>query len=615
MKPTLFISYSRQQTPFVDRFVDHFEDQGYPIWLDYQRLVPAKPWMEQIQNGIKESDVFLLIVSKDSIASKNVEPEWRLALSLKKRILLIIFEACPLPVELQNCEWVDFRIWYGRSLKRLEMLIEASQAAVKSAAPQSGFKASIPFWLAMFLSVLVVIGSIPAWWTILVPYILVPLPWGIYKRNYILSRVTPVLLLLPLLTLFSASFFEKEGLFYSLQPFYIIVLYPTFLISWLLLLLLFTSSIQRRVLPQAARVQFANPLMVDVQDPRSIVFSVDHAPEDGRYAEDLTRRLEKFGHRLAADGEQAEASFVLISTYKQQTKYDPDHEAVYPIILQAVPEIEPALQRIQWIDFRAGARYVDKLAKLLPEPQRLLKALAVPPTGMQEIFPLAVNALQYFFAFTGMLGLGGLLLSSISLVTLIDGSVLAGERMIRLMLAAVNGVLLVITVLYSLRGVRSRRHGTAAIYPLIVLTVFQFIIQFTNVSIIAYFSMVDADLQKLLNSAALGSILTFLLFPVAFLILLPVLLFRWGELSRWFPRQKMGTADRLETLFLLHAPSGSWTLIFQILFHILMMALYFLVVVYIQVPEAAAALSTFALMFMIALLFRWLAVRTERKVP
>jgi hypothetical protein len=612
MKQSLFISYSRQQTPFVDRFVDHFEDQGYPIWLDYQRLIPARPWIEQIQSGIKESDVFLLIVSKDSIASKNVEPEWRMALQLNKRILLVIFEACPLPVELQNCEWVDFRSWYAGSLQRLKMLIAAPQAGGKSAAPQSGFKASVPFWLAMLLSVLVLIGSMPAWWTILVPYVLVPLPWGIYKRNYIFSRVVPILLLLPLFTTFSAAFFADGGLLQALQPLYTFLLYPTFLTSWSLLLLLFTPAIQRRVLPQAARVQFANPFRVDVQSPRSILFSIDHATEDVRYAEDLARGLEKYGHRFAADGEQAQASFVLISTYKKQTNHDPDREAVYPIILQAVDEIQPALQRIQWIDFRSGAKHIDKLARLLPEPQRLLKALAVPPTGMQEIFPLAVNVLQYFFAFTGMLGIGGLLISAISFATLIVRGDLGVEQVTRLTLAAVNGTLLVVAILYSLRGLRSRRHGTAALYPLIVLTVFQFIVQFVNVSIIAYSNMMDANLEKLLTSAAIGSILTFLIFPVALILILPILLFRWSELSRWFPRPNMHSADRFETLFLLCRLSNRWALIFQIIFHTLMILLYFLFMVYLQVPQAAGAFPTLALLFLIAVFFRWLAVRRSR---
>jgi hypothetical protein len=615
MKQKLFISYSRRQTPFVDRFADYFEDSGYPLWLDYQRLIPARPWLEQIEAGVAESDVVLLIVSKDSLASPNVEPEWRWALKLKKRIILVIFEATLLPLELQACEWVDFRSWYGKSLQRLKMLIDAPQAGVKSAAPQSGFKASIPFWLALFLSVIVAIGSIPAWWTILVPYILAPLPWGIYKRNYVFSRVIPMLLLLPIFTTFSATFFAEGGLLNAFQPLYKFLLYPTFFASWLLLLLLLTPAIQRRVLPQAARVQFANPLMVGMQTPRPMSFAIDHAPEDARYADDLAGGLEKFGHRRAPGGEHAEASFVLISTYKTQTTYDPDHQAVYPIILQATDGISTALQRIQWIDFRNGAKHIDKLARLLPEPQRLLKALAMAPTGMQEVFPLAVTALQYFFLFTGMIGLGGLLTSAVSFATLILRGDLGADQVPRLMLAAVNGVLLIGTILYSLRGLRSRRHGTAAIYPLGIMAIFQGMIYFTNVALIAYSDGTDQMLVNLLTSAAIGSILTFLVFPLAFLIALPFLLFRWNELSRWFPRRQGPPVDRLENLFLLYSPSNLRMLIFQFFFHISVLLLYFLVALTFHIADISQVLAYVIPMSLIALFLRWLAVRNTKALP
>lgn len=615
MKQKLFISYSRRQTPFVDRFADYLEDNGYPLWLDYQRLIPARPWLEQIEVGVAESDVVLLIVSKDSLASPNVEPEWRWALKLKKRIVLVIFEATPLPLELQACEWVDFRSWYGKSLQRLKMLIDAPQAQVKSAAPQSGFKASIPFWLALCLSVIVAIGSIPAWWTILVPYILAPLPWGIYKRNYVFSRVIPMLLLLPIFTTFSATFFAEGGLLHALQPLYKFLLYPTFFSSWLLLLLLLTPAIQRRVLPQAARVQFANPLMVDVQTPRPMSFDIDYAPEDARYGEDLAVGLEKFGHRRALDGEHAEASFVLISTYKTQTTYDPDHQTVYPIILQATDGISTALQRIQWIDFRSGAKHIDKLARLLPEPQRLLKALAMAPTGMQEVFPLAVTALQYFFLFTGMIGFGGLLTSVISFATLILRGDLGADQVTRLIVAAVNGVLLIGTILYSLRGLRSRRHGTAAIYPLVILTLFQGMIYFTNVALIAYSDGADQMLVNLLTSAAIGSILTFLVFPVALLLVFPLLLFRWSELSRWFPRRQGLPVDHLEHLFLLYSPSNLRALTFQFFFHLSVLLLYFLVLITFQVASLSQVLAYVIPMSLIALFLRWLAVRNATTFP
>jgi hypothetical protein len=128
------------------------------------------------------------------------------------------------------------------------------------------------------------------------------------------------------------------------------------------------------------------------------------------------KHIQENGHRVACTNETAEATFVLISTYKNQTVYDTEHQAVYPILIQSVQEIDPVLQRIQWIDFRAGIQHVNRLARLLPEPERLLKGLAVPSTGSQEVFPFAVSSLLYFTLITGLLQGGGLLLSLLALL-------------------------------------------------------------------------------------------------------------------------------------------------------------------------------------------------------
>jgi hypothetical protein len=168
--------------------------------------------------------------------------------------------------------------------------------------------------------------------------------------------------------------------------------------SWLLAVLLLSPAMQRRGFPEAAWDRFPNPLSLPATIPRPVMFAIDHAPEDARYAEELRHGLERYGHRLAAAGEPPQAIFVLISAFKTRTEYDPERQAVYPVILQPIREIHPALQRIQWIDFRKGIQNLDQLAQLLPEPERLLKALAVPPTGTQEVCPLAVTVLQYFLS-------------------------------------------------------------------------------------------------------------------------------------------------------------------------------------------------------------------------
>jgi hypothetical protein len=81
-QPLLFLSYCRRETPFVNDLFRLLERAGYDVWLDYQCLIPGRPWQVQIDLGIVEADVFLLVVSREAIASPNVEYEWRRALAL-----------------------------------------------------------------------------------------------------------------------------------------------------------------------------------------------------------------------------------------------------------------------------------------------------------------------------------------------------------------------------------------------------------------------------------------------------------------------------------------------------------------------------------------------------
>lgn len=603
----LMISYSRRQTPFVDRLADELEDSGYSIWVDYRSLVPARPWYQQIEASVCEADALLLVVSRDSIQSKHVEPEWRLALAHGKRIILVIFEACPLPVELQGCEWVDLRVSYKKRLRNLKEILESSRRAVAARPPQSGFKAPKRFWLALVLSVILFFASTPSWWTIVVPFILMPLPLQIYKRTYMFSRLVPLLFLMPALSLLSASLARPGNITYiilgeSAGNAGLFVLASV--TSWVLLALLLTPEMQRRATPTAARVRFANPLVLDVTSPRPVVFAIDYAPEDVRYAKDLRSGLERHGHRLAAPGEKPEAAFILISTYKKDTEYDPDRQAVYPVLLQAVGDIAPKLQRIQWIDFRKGIHNTDKLARLLPEPERLLKALAVAPAGSQEIFPLPVNALQYFYLIMGILGVGGLLTAILSL----GASILRGEaspgNVSNLFILLVFGVLLLGAVAYSARGVRSRRGGTAAVYPLLVLTGFQGVTFLFSVAASTH----DIEAGTLGYQAGKGPVVTLFALLIGIVLTFLFVLFGWRDLYRWLPQQQGDPHDLVERMLLLYSPSSKRGYLFHMLFHCMLLFVYLMLALRIGNPLGAFNV----ILILLALWFRWLARRTSR---
>ena len=392
MKPKLMVSYSRQQIPFVDELYKSLVKAGYDVWLDYQRLVPSEAWFDQITAGVKNADIVLLVVSKDSMASKNVKDEWELALKDGKRVILVLFEATPIENEqLKKCEYVDFRTNYKAGLKQLDALLnsEPQPEEKRTLVPESGFNASFTFWVVLVTSLLLAVGSISVAWTVFLPFILMPLPMRIYQRNYNFSQVAPTLFMMPIFFVFSASILRSEGnIFYLLPQFVFTFGAIAAILSWVLLVLLLTPAIRLRARPEAVPARAVNRTkIVEEVKHKSVKFFIDHAPEDGKYAKVLRHVLEKHEHEFVEGDKNPEAVFVLLSTYKNKTIYKAGNGlSLFPIVLQKPGNVDGELGKIQWLDFRRGLKNLEKIAKLLPEPAKLVRAMAVPPTGRQDVF-------------------------------------------------------------------------------------------------------------------------------------------------------------------------------------------------------------------------------------
>lgn len=650
MTRKLMISYSRSQTPFVNRFSHELTKAGYSIWLDYLNIVPARPWLDQIYEGINGVDALLVVISKESIVSPHVLLEWEYALRKGKRFILVIFDAVDLSrrpelskevlalypqlrnvdldkftKKLRESEWVDFRLKYKKSLERLKALLEGkepqeksskkeSHAWGKNAPPEKGFKASLTFWIVFLLSFLVVASSVITWWTIFIPYVLAPLPLQIYKRNYSLSRIVPALIFMPVFWLFTVIMLTTEGNILSaassLSESAWILLTP--LCSWLLAGLLYTRAIQRRALPEAAVVRFARkPPEIGSTGSGSVPFVIDCAPEDVRYADELRRGLIRQEHQDALqEGKAPEAVFVFISSYKKETAYDPGKMAVFPIVLQAVTGLAGNLGRIQWIDFRRGIRHTDGLARLLRKPEELLKEVAIAPTGKQEVFPLVVNALQYFYLLTGILGGGGLLLylASFSQLLIQQKVNLDGDQALNFISLTVLGVVLFFSVLYPVRALRTRQGGTAGFYPLLILTLFQTTIHLAFLAFITVFSEGEIlyDTASSIAFPAFG-------FALGVLIVLPFLLFRWKELYRWLPTHTKPPTDKLERALLLYTPLQRGRLVYHLIFHACLVLGYFVFVMSLFFKSSDAVKCLAFPFFLFALGVRWLAWRSAKK--
>ncbi len=397
MTKNIFMSYSRRELGFVDDVVSKLEGEGYYVWLDYRVLIPGTPWKGQIDKGLKDADTVLLVVSKASLASKYVALEWQHFLETNKRVILLIFEAVDLPKELEKYEWVDFRGSYKAGLE--ELFLQLKQPIQEEhPVPETGFKAPFIVWAAIAVSSLVALLSLSEIWTIFIPWILVPLPYRIYKRKFNFTQVQTSLWALPIASLLSLVVYE--------DPSMDAVVAMGLVFGLILLFILRSSAMQRWGRPEAIIPKYINPQDPKIKNPAPIPFYVDHAVQDRAIADDLIKTLKKYGHPQVEKIQDAKAVFALISQFKSDTEAVPTEQMVFPILIQTNENIAEKLSRIQWIDFRPGVRGLDTIAQLLPDPKELLKALGMRPVSSQTVYSPFITALYFFVILISVINIG-----------------------------------------------------------------------------------------------------------------------------------------------------------------------------------------------------------------
>ena len=86
----LIVSYSRKDSTVARKLIDSFKQINFDVWVDWEDIPPAVGWLEQILRGIEESDVFVFLISPDSVASEVCKVEIEHAAKNNKRIIPIV---------------------------------------------------------------------------------------------------------------------------------------------------------------------------------------------------------------------------------------------------------------------------------------------------------------------------------------------------------------------------------------------------------------------------------------------------------------------------------------------------------------------------------------------
>ncbi|MDO9594588.1 MAG: toll/interleukin-1 receptor domain-containing protein [Lutibacter sp.] len=133
-KKKIFISYSRADLDYIATLVDALREKGADVWFD-KNIRTGEQWDNTLEEQIKAADVFLIVMSKTSVASNNVKDEMSYAKSLGKIISPILIEPCEVPMRLARHQYVDFTQDFDWAVNKLMEDLDAAEVQIPGATP------------------------------------------------------------------------------------------------------------------------------------------------------------------------------------------------------------------------------------------------------------------------------------------------------------------------------------------------------------------------------------------------------------------------------------------------------------------------------------------------
>jgi tetratricopeptide (TPR) repeat protein len=128
---SLFISYRRTDSAFVDRLEVDLRVRDFDTWLDRRDLASrgGANWKRELQIAIDRAHALVLVLTPEAADSPYVGWEYRYAALLGRPIYVLLLKDCPkgVPAEIlaDGVKWLDFRAEadYSRALYDLVMLL------------------------------------------------------------------------------------------------------------------------------------------------------------------------------------------------------------------------------------------------------------------------------------------------------------------------------------------------------------------------------------------------------------------------------------------------------------------------------------------------------------
>lgn len=104
----IFISYNNLNDDLAELFKIKLEYNGLNVWKANSNIYGGDDWRIEIDSGIIESDIIIVLLTNNSSKSLYVTYEWAFALGLGKKILPILLKECDLHPRINIYQYLDF---------------------------------------------------------------------------------------------------------------------------------------------------------------------------------------------------------------------------------------------------------------------------------------------------------------------------------------------------------------------------------------------------------------------------------------------------------------------------------------------------------------------------
>ena len=111
--PTVYLSYAHEDEKEVRELYRKLSDAGFNPWMVSEDVRPGEDWIKSSQRAIRETDIFLAILSKNRAQRSGFyEQELDLALKIKESkegvyLVPVRLEDCEVPDSLKTILWID----------------------------------------------------------------------------------------------------------------------------------------------------------------------------------------------------------------------------------------------------------------------------------------------------------------------------------------------------------------------------------------------------------------------------------------------------------------------------------------------------------------------------